>query len=410
MKAGLIYFKLHCKKYGKIVPMILAESFLIALLIFLLGTVTVKILGEGSGFTQIKVGVVSEEEESLTGLLVSFVEGMDSLEDNCSFELMEEQDAYEALEAGELYAAVFLPEGILDSILNGTNLPAKVVLSRACSELETAVFEEVAGAGGRMLSIAQAGIYAADELCLETGYAEQIVAAEAYLNDAYLNYALNRTSIFEQEEIAATGKVGAATYYTVSLLLVFLTFATVVMGRYVKTGPDAHTVLIAVAGMKKEWQYLCDVFAFVIIVTIAGGVLGCPIVCACASWENAMKEVIPLCGVYILILFSMALFIRLLLQICGNDNGGMGTVFAFSFVTMFVCGLFIPTAFLPVSLEKLGQLLPYRYWLTMILNAFGGEIKPMWMVAVLLENVAFFFLGMGLFLLGDKPMGKEAAG
>lgn len=410
MRAGFIYFKLHCKKYGKILPMILAESFLFALLIVLLGTMAVKILGEGSGFTQIKVGVVSEEEESLTGLLVSFVEGMDSLEDNCSFELMEEQDAYEALEAGELYAAVFLPEGILDSILNGTNLPARVVLSRACSELETAVFEEVAGAGGRMLSIAQAGIYAADELCLETGQPEQIVAAEAYLNDAYLNYALNRTSIFEQEEIAATGKVGAVTYYAASLLLVFLTFAAVVMGRYVKVRPDAHTMLIAVSGMNKECQYLCDVLAFTAIVTAVGGVIGCPLLYVCAGRENMMKEVVPLCGIYIWILFSMALFVRLLLQICGNDNGGMGTVFAFTFVIMFVCGLFVPTAFLPVSLERLGQWLPYKYWLTMILNAFGDDMKPIELFAMLLGNIATFFLGMGLFLLGDRPMGKEEAG
>lgn len=410
MRAGFIYFKLHCKKYGKILPMILAESFLFALLIVLLGMMAVKILGEGSGFTQIKVGVVSEEEESLTGLLVSFVEGMDSLEDNCSFELMEEQDAYEALEAGELYAAVFLPEGILDSILNGTNLPARVVLSRACSELETAVFEEVAGAGGRMLSIAQAGIYAADELCLETGHPERIVAAEAYLNDAYLNYALNRTSIFEQEEIAATGKVGAVTYYAASLLLVFLTFAAVVMGRYVKVRPDAHTMLIAVSGMNKECQYLCDVLAFTAIVTAVGGVMGCPLLYVCAGRENMMKEVVPLCGVYIWILFSMALFVRLLLQICGNDNGGMGTVFAFTFVIMFVCGLFVPTAFLPVSLERLGQWLPYKYWLTMILNAFGGDMKPIELFAMLLGNIATFFLGMGLFLLGDRPMGKEEAG
>ncbi len=410
MRAGFLYFKLQCKKYGKILPMILAESLLLALLIVLLGAMAVKLLGQGSSLAQIKVGVVSEEEEGLTGLLVSFVEGMDSLEDNCSFELMEEQEAYEALEAGELYAAVFLPEGMLDSILNGTNLPAKIVLSRACSELETAVFEEVAGAGGRMLSVAQAGIYAADELCLETGHTGQIAEAEAYLNDAYLNYALNRTSIFELEEVSATGKVGVITYYTASLLLVFLTFSAVVMGRYVKVKPDAHTMLLAAAGMRREWQYLCDIIAFAVVVAIVGSIIGCPLLWACAAMEGATDEAVLLCGVYVWILFSVGLFVRLLLQICGNDNGGMGNVFAFAVVAMFASGLFIPTAFLPVTLERIGKLLPYRYWLEMILNAFRGEVKATWMMVMLLGNVAAFFLGMGLFLQNSRPGRKGAEG
>jgi len=219
MKAGFLYFKLQCKRYSRILPVILTESLLIAAFIVILGSVSMKVLGESRAFAQIEVGVVSKEDAALTGLLVSFVEGMDSFEENCSFVLMDEDKAYEALERGDLYAAVFLPEGVLESILNGTNIPAKVVLSRACSELETAVFKEVADAGGRLLSIAQAGIYAADALCIELKCRELIPQAENYLNDAYLEYALNRETIFELEEVSATGKVGVIVYYGISLLL-----------------------------------------------------------------------------------------------------------------------------------------------------------------------------------------------
>ena len=65
MRAGFIYFKLHCKKYGKILPMILAESFLFALLIVLLGTMAVKIMGEDSGFAQIKLAWYLRRKKTL---------------------------------------------------------------------------------------------------------------------------------------------------------------------------------------------------------------------------------------------------------------------------------------------------------------------------------------------------------
>lgn len=408
MRAGILYFKLQCKKYSKILPLILAESFLFALLILLTGFAAVKMLGQGSSFAGIKVGVVSQEEESMTGLLISFVEGMDSFEENCSFVRMEEQEAYEALEAGELYAAVILPEGILEGILNGTNIPARVVLSRACSELETAVFEEVAGAGGRMLSVAQAGIYAADDLCLETGNAEQIAEAEAYLNEAYLDYALNRTAIFELEEVAATGKVGLLSYYGISLLLVFMTFAAVVAGRYAKTKQDAHTMLLSAYGLKPVWQYLCDVLAFTVPFTVAGSIIGCPVLVWCAGREGTVSRAGALCVLFVIVLFSVVLFIRMLLQFTGNNNGGMGSAFAALFAAMFVCGLFLPAAFLPVWTEDFAQLLPYSFWLKLLLAALQEKVQAKEVLGLVMGSLATILVGMCVFLIQSISGRREA--
>lgn len=407
MKAGFLYFKLQCKKYIMILPVILAESLLFSLLIGLLALTAVKLLGQGSSFAQIKVGVVSREEESVTELLVRFVEGMDSFEESCSFVRMEEQEAYEALEKGELYAAVILPEGVLDGILNGTNIPAKVVLSRACSELETAVFEEVAGAGGRMLSVAQAGIYAADDLCLEMGRSDLIAEAEAYLNEAYLDYALGRTSIFELEEVAATGKVGLLSYYGVSMLLVFLSFVAVIAGKYSKTKPDANSALLAVVGMGHVWQYLYDVLAYAVTFTAIGSVIGCPLMLLLWGREGAVSGAAYLCVLFVGILFSLALFVRLLLQIVGNDNGGMGSVFAFLFVAMLLCGLFLPMAFLPTWAEGFKRLLPYGFWMDSLLVAVQGNGQFAAIIILLLGSILILPVGMGLYFVAGLSGERE---
>lgn len=406
MKAGFLYFKLQWKRYSRILPVILAESLLVAAFIVMLGSVSMKVMGESAAFTQIKVGVVSQEDAALTGLLVSFVEGMDSFEESCSFTLMDEHKAYEALERGELYAAVFLPEGVLESILSGTNIPAKIVLSRTCSELETAVFKEVADAGGRLLSIAQAGIYAADALCVELECRELIPQTENYLNEAYLEYALNREKIFELEEVSATGKVGVFTYYGISLLLIFFSFAAVIMGRYARVKKDAHAMIAATLGMKLWKQYLCDTLAYALTVTLAGSFIACPILWKCASYEGVESKTFLLCIVFASILFSVALLVRLLLQISGNGNGGIGGTFAVLLIMMLFCGLILPTAFLPVSLESVGSCLPYRYWMDMILSAMQGRVKAVQLFLLVLEDVITLLLGMGLFGISSFA-GKE---
>lgn len=409
MRAGFLYFKLQCKKYCKILPAILAESLLLVLFIGTIGVMTVRIMGQASSLTQIKVGVVSGEDENLTKLLLGFVEGMDSFKERCTFVRASEQEVYKALESGELYAAVILPEGIMAGILNGTNIPAKVILSRACSEMETAVFAEVAGAGGRMLSVAQAGIYAADDLCLEAGYSELITEAEAFLNETYLNYALKRATIFEVEEVSATGKVGLFSYYGVSLLLVFLTFAAVVAGRYAKIKVDVHGLLLSASGLRQMQQYLCDVYAFVVTFTVAGCMLGYPVLVLCARQEGTISKIDILCIIFTLVVMSLALFLRLLLQITGNNNTGMGCLLILLLMAMLICGLFLPTAFLPVWTDHIAQFLPFSLWTELLLTAMSGNLQVKPVVILIIGSLLTVPIGMLIFYVRNIRRGREAA-
>lgn len=407
MKAGFIYFRLQVKKYAKILPVLLAESFLAVLFIAILGGIAIKVMGQESSFKQIKVGVVSEEEGSLTGLLLHFVEGMDSFKESSVLLKMEQQEAYGALESGEIYAAVFWEKGTLQSILDGTNIPVKVVLGHAGGNLETAVFRQVASAGGRLLSVAQAGIYGAHNFYQKSGQTQLIPEAEAYLNEAYLAYALNRASVFHLKKVSATGKVGLPAYYGISFLLILLLFVTIVGGRYTRVKRDAHTMVLAALGMKTGWQYLCDVLAFSMMLTGAGSVIALPVLAVCAGMEGMKSNTGLLWGMFIIVFFSATLLMRLLFQICGNDNGGIGIVFAVVFVTLLASGFLIPTAFLPVSLEEAGRLLPCKYWQELLFQALQGKVEIASLLILLLGDVIAVLWGMALFVFGNRMRGSE---
>ena len=262
MKAGWIFWKLECKKYIKMIPFILLESVIFGLILLVFGIYASKSLYGERSMGVIRIGIVSEEESSLSGMLVNFVSSMESMEESCQFVTMEREQAYDALSDGSIYAAVILPEGMVESILNGTNLPATVVFGNTYSKVETAVFKEMAGAGERLLATAQAGIYAADALCIQLGKTDRIQEAEDILNAAYLRYALKRAEVFDLREVVATGGMGTKGYYTVSLLLVFMSFAGIAMGRYASVRTEDFQRVLSARGIGLVRQYLLESGAF----------------------------------------------------------------------------------------------------------------------------------------------------
>lgn len=365
MKAGWVFFKLELKRYGKRVPMIFLESLLFAALILAFGFFAVRYVYGSRVIEKIKVGVVSSEEEDISRMLVKFVSSMDSMEESCSFELMEEEEAREQLAEGSIHAVVFLPEGMTESIMNGENIPATVLFGTVYSRMETEVFKELAYTGSRLLTTAQAGIYAADAVCFERKQYDRVQETEEYLNQAYLAYALNRTSVFKLEEVDATGGRSLVQYYGAALLLVFLSFAGLALGKAAESSKTPLRGIMAARGCPKGWQMLMDAAAFAVIFMLLGMITGLPLLQmlgTATDFSVGIKDILVLAGVFL----TMGIFLRLLIGITGNKAAGLGIAFLVLMVMMIVSGLFLPEAFLPRVIGenlKPGKYLPYKIWL-----------------------------------------------
>lgn len=367
MRTGWTFFRLEFKRYFKAVPIILLESLLFGVLIFSFGTFAVRYVYGDRAIGTIRVGIVSEEDEELSRMLVKFVSSMDSMEESCSFELMDEVKVRRELKDGSIYAAIILPEGMIDGIMSGENIPATVLFSESYSQMETEVFRELANAGSRLLTAAQAGIYAADDLCLKLERQEWIQETEDYLNKAYLDYARSRTSVFKLEEINAAGSCSLIQYYSISLFLVFLSFAGLIMRRFGGGRERGLCGILSARGYSKIRQFAADTLAFSTVFALLGGITGV------LFWYLAGSDIgfhiapADLPGLFFLCL-SMGIFIRVLTGITGNNAAGLGVSFLILLIMMTAAGLFIPQAFLPESMERIGKYLPYKIWFEAVLK------------------------------------------
>ncbi len=370
MKAGWTFFLLELKRYGKRIPVIFLESLLFASLILAFGFFAVRYVYGNRVIEKIQVGIVSSEDEEVSGMLVKFVSSMDSMEESCSFEMMEEETARQRLEDGSIHAAIILPEGMIDSIMNGQNIPATVLFGAVYSRMETEVFKELAATGSRLLTTAQAGIYAADAVCLEQKRYDWVQETEEYLNKAYLKYVLNRTAIFKLEEVDATGGHSLIQYYGGALLLVFLSFAGLAMGKTAESTQTALRGIMAARGYHKEWQMIMDALAFAFIFTLFSIAVGIPflqIIGKSADFTVGIGDFFLLLRVF----FTMGIFLRILIGITGNKAAGLGISFLILMILMTASGLFLPQSFLPrtfLESSNAGEYLPYKIWLEAILT------------------------------------------
>ncbi len=387
-------FRLKLKEFMRILPLILLETILFAATLAGAGIYATRAIYGDKVIKEIKVGIVAEGEDRMADMLVRFVGGMDSFKDRVSLEIMSKEAAEDALKTGEIYGAIIVPEGIVDSILSGENIPAKILTGSAYSKIETEVFTQLSRAGASLLTTAQAGIYAADTLCGENGRADLIGQTEDALNEVYLKYALARSTLFREKEVTAVKGVNLTDYYVISLLFAFLSFVGLAFGRYMQVEMGEREKMFKCKGIGAVQQYLIDTAAFSIVFALLGSLFSLPVYLFVMHSSKSSFAPGPAWMMILPLWLFVGVFIRGLFQILGNQVGSMGVGFTVLMVFMFASGVFIPSVFLPVWIEKAGAYLPYKVWMEGMATALQGryDIKTTAMILA----VGVFSLAAGI--------------
>lgn len=394
MYCRLIMFRLQIKRLVGMIPLILLETLLFALIVAGAGIYAVKAVYGDKAISEIRIGVVADSEDSLIKMLVKLIQSMDSMKDTVSMEFMPEQEARMQVEEGKIYGAVVIPEGMVEGILSGKNIPASILLGNGYSQAETEVFSQLARAGGKLLTTAQAGIYAADTLCMENGMSNRIQQTEDYLNEVYLEYALGRGSVFQKEEVDAVKGTGITDYYGISLLLAFISLAGLTFGKciYIKTGERER--MLAARGISVKEQYLIEAGAFSIVLALFGMMVSLPV---CFFLIHYTDSSFQAAAVWIFLAFVwlvLGSFLRMLLQLTGNSAGGIGICFILILAGMAVSGVFLPSSFLPIWMEKAGNCFFYKGWMEAITVILQGRVHSGIMVKLLIQFILFLMAGV----------------
>lgn len=354
MAMHLVFWKLEWKRACRRLPQVLAGA---AVLVFLAASVVSlagNLLYGETASGRITVGIVMPREDLLAEKVIEMIESLDSVNSMCDFLYLEQEDAEEKLENGELFAVMEIPEQMVEGIMDGTNPPVRVLVPGQ-SGVETKIFQELTEAGAAILGSAQAGIYAGGELCRSYGLEAAIPQMEQELNRIFLGYSLPREDYFRYIQVSATGDLDPFTFYGVSAYVLFLLLSAIPASAYLLPWNRVMKQKLRMAGIgsvERTAARAAGLGSLYLAVTAAGAVA------AGLMGEAGALELLLLIAAVVLVCLAAAALTVFLYQAAGTLLGGGILLFLVVTVQHFLAGGFLPLVFLPSSVRSLAPVLP----------------------------------------------------
>ncbi len=388
MKKIRIYFGLQLKTVIKMLPVILLGTVVLSVLLFGGVLAADKMLAGQQESSVMKVALVVHDDNKYTDIALNMLVNEENIKELCSFEEMSEAKAIEALASGKVTAAVVIPENFLAGVLNGTNIPARIVLPDGNGFSRSLAFRELVSAGASDLATAQAAIYAVDDLCRVAGI-DAIAESEDYLNKKLFFYALGRNKYYDVQEVAKTGDLTVVEFYLASGLVMFLLFGGVICGKFFVRENQALSVCLGRAGISGSMIVCAKLFSVSLVYFVMLAIA----YCACCIAGVVAFAPMALVGI-LAVVVSVAAINIFVFRMTDNVVTGSIVLFVGTIVMMFVSGNIIPEVFLPELVNRIGYFMPTKWLAGLTGQVLCGEPVVLDILIVMGIGAAFAALSI----------------
>ncbi|MCR4586269.1 MAG: ABC transporter permease [Lachnospiraceae bacterium] len=361
-------FVLELKKNLMALPAFFGAMLFMSLVVSLLVFAGSSRLYKNGSPLSAKIAVVSyEADSSYVERLASYLGELSSASKGLEFEITDEERAREELRSGNVFAIMLIPDGMMEGILWGSNIPATIILP---DEPDTAslIFAELTRAGADLLSAAQAGTYTASYLFSEAGENGKLGNAYDQIDLINFGYVLERENCFRRglilpgyDELSYGGTSAdpVLIYYICSGVLLFFFFSTVAFSQALgRDDPGFYNVYLS-KGRLLFGSILIKTAAHFIVLFLS--VLALYLLFFAGS-RAAGKELLPSPSevfVFLLLLSAvLSAFDVFWHMLADKKPGAVLMQLIFSLFMLFAGGTFLPKAFLPKALTGLGDKLP----------------------------------------------------
>lgn len=349
MRTLLTYLFLEIKRTLKGVPYFLSGAIVLAVLTGVIAFSAGRILYGEQAVETIEVGVAVPEDDALAEKAMKMIASLDSVNSLCSFVYTDRDRGERMLKAGQLSALMVLPEGLVEGIVDGTNIPVTVIFSEN-SGLEGAVLRELTEAGASVLRTSQAGIYAADALLKEHGMELSIPEAEADLNRIFMRYALSRENYFRQERVSAAGNVTVAVFYGVSAAVFLLLLMGIPAAPLLRPSSPGLEQSLERMGINRTVQCLIRLLCLFLLLLAVSAV---PLVCALHMGVVGNSPGVLV--MWLLVCLASSAWIQLVFEWCRNSAAAILFLFFATVTMLFASGGIVPSVFLPETVQFIGK-------------------------------------------------------
>jgi ABC-2 type transport system permease protein len=377
LKKRLLLVKFQIKESIKTAPKVTAVM-VITVAAVIIAAYILMYVSQGADTGKLKTALVVNDTNIYVDAAIDYLSQDEKVAELCEFIRTDEQTAMTNLADGAVQAVVLIPEGFFDGIMNGKNISPKVILKKAGQISGLAYFQEMISAGARSLAIAQAAIYAADDICRRFA-PDKYNETQDYLNRILFVTVLRREILFNTELVSETAGVTTVNFYIAGAVMAIILVSM-----------SACCNLFSVSDKKRIWilhmngiNCVEDVFFRYIGNTLfyfaAGSVL------YLAAGAVSGLQLSP-AGFGRLLVFMSALtaFMIFFSSFSSSRSASSFVCICAVLVLLVLSGNIVPLSLMPAWVGRLGKNLPLRYY-TFVLAKDNSMIAGslLWSIAFL---------------------------
>ena len=365
MNRFLYPIRLTCITLGKLCRQRLLLAGVTMLCIFLpffLGPAAQEALSGGVAFEGLRLAVTAPEGDGVPELLEGFMGQLRDISQYCTVTAMDQDEAIERLEAGEVTAVLVLPEAFITGVMDGTNPDIGLIVDPN-RPLEGLLTLWVGQSASDMLAAVQGGVYGVLDLYRQ--YPSEALSYDdvmVQINLRYINWTLGRQDMFRVRQVSAVRDMTIGQHYALSLLC----FLALAMGAFFLPVYESRWVAsqsrLRAAG--RDW--LGGFFAaFSACALVLTAVLAVALVLLSEETPARLLPAALVCGLFCAAFVSLCCLLTDRAGSCGMLSFGL------ALVLLGLSGGILPPAMMPVSLRPWMDWSPVS-WMRSLM-AFPGE-------------------------------------
>ncbi len=390
MRRALRYFRLQCKRFFKLTPVVLMLSAL------LLGTLGLAFFGMFSNAENdqqqslLNIGIVGNMEESYLGMAINALQNLDSSRFSIAVETVDSDSAAaDRLKRGELVAYIVLPDDFITEALHGNVQKITCVTSSGASDFGARITEELMKTVTVIVADSQKTVYGFHSAASESGMDNSTVYELG--NGVALEVIaaiLNRESAYEIVEVGTAGVDAVDDPLLCGMLVLMLMLWGITCCTVFSARSTALNRVLSAKGMCAAAQVVGEYLAYLLFMTVILSVMTGAVVILSRFLpaiplldEYDFSRLIPGMLVPLMTVSAMQFF---LYEAAGGPVAGALLQFLCAMGTGYVSGCVYPAYFFPRQVQDAAAWLPAwscRLWLDELL-ADAVSLKTLAVLAV----------------------------
>lgn len=370
----LKYFWLQIKKSYKHFAGVLAGAIIFTGLIGILMWCASQSLYSGGTVSVVTVGINMDADDTLGNIALTMLGSLKSVQQLCRIEIFEtKEEGLSALEDGNISALIYLPEDYYNQIISGADTPVTIYVNENEADM-ISLFMILTDAGSLVMESAQISFQVNNAYCesLGTVTKEQQNRVEAAIDTKNLWNFMTRLTLFDSSGVSATGRLSLVQYYLNAGIVLILFFLGIPAASLFLPEESALEEKLAAAGMGRFKQAAAEaasrflMLLSLLILVYVGSLVGLRL-------TGKSLPVLTPAGVLgiLLSVLCVVLMLSAVYRWFRHSVTGAMAVFLLTAGMGWCCGCFVPTAFLPTAIAKLGSVLPMRSVMNGMAGLFG---------------------------------------